>query len=122
MCAFTNYASPEHIPPNNLVDWVGFTNFTDMFGGNAAWTGAFGRVAVWTLIWAVLATATCFFGGFVLAAVLNECRIRIKPVFRSIFILPYAVPAIVSMLVWKNLLNGSFWYCEQDPDGNRTDQ
>ena len=106
--AFTNYASPEHIPPNNLVDWVGFTNFTDMFGGNAAWTGAFGRVAVWTLIWAVLATATCFFGGFVLAAVLNECRIRIKPVFRSIFILPYAVPAIVSMLVWKNLLNGSF--------------
>lgn len=106
--AFTNYSSPDHIPPNNLVDWVGFDNFIEMFGGNASWTSAFGRVAVWTLVRAVLATATCFLGGFVLAAILNECKIKIKPVFRSIFILPYAVPAIVSMLVWRNLLNGSF--------------
>lgn len=106
--AFTDYSSPEHIPPNNLVNWVGLKNFVEMFGGDATWTGAFGRVAVWTLVWAVLATATCFFGGFILAAVLNESKIRIKPVFRSVFILPYAVPSIVSMLVWKNLLNGSF--------------
>ena len=28
--------------------------------------------------------------------------------FRVIFILPYAVPAVVSMLVWRNLLNGTF--------------
>ena len=28
--------------------------------------------------------------------------------FRFIFILPYAVPSVVSMLVWKNLLNGTF--------------
>ena len=106
--AFTNYSAPEHIPPNNTVDWVGMENFVTMFGGEATWTSAFGRVAVWTLIWGVLATLTCYLGGMIMAAVLNETKIRIKPVFRSIFILPYAVPAVVSMLVWKNLLNGSF--------------
>lgn len=106
--AFTNYSAPEHIPPNNTVDWVGFDNFIAMFGGEASWTSAFGRVAIWTLVWGVLATFTCYAGGLIMAVVLNESKIKIKPLFRSIFILPYAVPAVVSMLVWKNLLNGSF--------------
>lgn len=106
--AFTNYSAPNHIPPNNTVDWVGFDNFVAMFGGEATWTSAIGRVAVWTLIWGVLATFTCYVGGLIMAVILNESKIKIKPVFRSIFILPYAVPSVVSMLVWKNLLNGSF--------------
>lgn len=106
--AFTNYSSPSHIPPSNTVDWVGFDNFTDMFGGDAVWTGALGRVALWTLLWGVLATATCYIGGLIMAAILNDRKIRFAPVFRAIYILPYAVPSIVSMLVWQNLLNGTF--------------
>lgn len=106
--AFTNYSSPNNIPPNNTVDWVGFDNFKAMFGGSATWTSAFGRVAVWTLVWGALATITCYFGGMIMAVVLHESKIKIAPVFRTIFILPYAVPSVVSMLVWKNLLNGSF--------------
>lgn len=106
--AFTNYSAPEHITPNNTVDWVGFENFKTMFGGEATWTSAFGRVAIWTLVWGVLATFTCYIGGLIMAVVLNESKIKIKGIFRSIFILPYAVPSVVSMLVWKNLLNGSF--------------
>ena len=106
--AFTNYASPGHIPPANTVDWVGVDNFVAMFGGGSAWTTAFFRVAAWTLTWATAATVTCYFGGLLMAVVLHESKIRIKPLFRTIFILPYAVPAIVSMLVWNNLLNGTF--------------
>ncbi|MHB8129874.1 MAG: carbohydrate ABC transporter permease [Mobilitalea sp.] len=106
--AFTNYSAPKHIPPNNTVDWVGFDNFTTMFGGNATWTSALGRVAVWTLVWAVIATATCYFGGMLMAVVLLDNKLKVAPFFRGIFILPYAVPSVVSMLVWQNLLNGSF--------------
>lgn len=106
--AFTNYSAPDHIPPSSTVDWVGLDNFKALFGGEAQWTGALGRVAVWTLIWGVLATFTCYAGGLIMAVVLHESKIKIKPVFRSIFILPYAVPSVISMLVWKNLLNGSF--------------
>lgn len=106
--AFTNYSSPGFIPPSNKVDWVGWDNFTYLFGGDAIWTGALLRVALWTVTWAFLATATCYFGGMIMAVVLNDSKIRIAPVFRAIFILPYAVPAVVSMLVWQNLLNGAF--------------
>jgi ABC-type sugar transport systems, permease components len=106
--AFTNYSLPSHIPPNNTVDWVGFSNFTALFGGNTIWAGALGRVALWTIIWAFLATFTCFSVGMLVAVILKEAKIKIAPVFRVLFILPYAVPSVVSMLVWANLLNGSF--------------
>jgi arabinogalactan oligomer/maltooligosaccharide transport system permease protein len=42
------------------------------------------------------------------AVVLADNKLKIAPIFRGIFILPYAVPSVVSMLVWQNLLNGSF--------------
>lgn len=106
--AFTNYSAPQNIPPNNTVDWVGFSNFADMFGGDAKWTAALGRVAAWTLVWGFLATATCYFGGLIMAVILHESKIKFKSFFRTVFILPYAVPAVVSMLVWQNLLNGTF--------------
>lgn len=108
LVAFTNYSAPDHIPPKNTVDWVGFQNFIDMFSGKTAWTSAFGKVALWTLAWGFLATFTCYFGGMLMAVVLHESKIKLKPVFRSIFILPYAVPSVISMLVWRNLMNGSF--------------
>lgn len=108
LVAFTNYSSPNNIPPANTVDWVGFDNFAAMFGGDQLWAGALVRVFVWTLVWAVLAVATCFFGGMILAVILNESNFRIKPIFQAIFILPYAIPAVVSLLVWRNMLNGAF--------------
>jgi len=110
LIAFTNYSSPDHIPPKNLVDWVGFSNFTTMFsrnfGGN--WPKAFARVASWTLLWAVLSTFTCFFTGFMFAVILRDKRIQFPKFYRTIFILPYAIPQMLSLFVWANLLNGTF--------------
>lgn len=108
LVAFTNYSTPDHLPPNNTVDWVGLDNFVSLFNGNNTWTSALVRVAIWTLVWGAAATFTCYFGGMIVSVVLHESKLKIAPVFRSIFILPYAVPAVVSMLVWQNLLNGSF--------------
>ena len=106
--AFTNYSSPQHLPPNNTVDWVGLDNFKDLLTGETSWSQGFSRVAIWTLIWAIAATVTCYFGGLIVAVQIKELNIKISAFFRFIFILPYAVPSVVSMLVWKNLLNGTF--------------
>ncbi len=106
--AFTNYSAPSHIPPNNTVDWVGVDNFKALFTGGTNWSQGFARVAVWTLVWGVLSTFTCYFGGLLVAVQLKQSGIRFKGVFQFIFILPYAVPSVITMLVWKNLLNGSF--------------
>ena len=110
LIAFTNYSSPDHIPPKNLVDWVGIENFKTMFsrnlGGN--WPKAFARVALWTVVWAVLSTFSCFFVGFMFAVILRDKRIKLPKFYRTIFILPYAIPQMLSLFVWANLLNGTF--------------
>ncbi|WP_249367738.1 MULTISPECIES: sugar ABC transporter permease [unclassified Actinomyces] len=108
LVAFTNYSAPANIPPAATIDWVGLDNFHRMFGGSAAWTGALVRVFAWTIVWAVLATATCYAGGMVMAVVMQNSHLRITPVLRAVFILPYAIPGVVSLLVWRNLLNGAF--------------
>lgn len=108
LVAFTNYSAPGNIPPASTIDWVGLDNFHTMFGGSAAWTSALVRVFAWTIVWAFLATGTCYLGGMVMAVVLQNSRLRITPLFRAVFILPYAIPGVVSLLVWRNLLNGAF--------------
>ena len=108
LVAFTNYSAPDHIPPAKSVDWVGLDNFIYMFGGSASWSGALMRVFTWTIVWALLATATCYFGGMLMAVLLAETKFRITPFIRGIFILPYAIPGVVSLLFWQNALNGAF--------------
>ena len=57
--AFTNY-DRNHLVPTNLFTWVGLDNFRSLIslttGGGFA--HAFRTVLVWTLTWAVLATAS----------------------------------------------------------------
>jgi len=110
LVAFTNYSSPDHIPPNNLVDWVGLSNFVQMFSmkiGGGEWAKSFVNAAIWTLVWAIFATLTCFFVGFFYAFVLQDKRVVIPKFFRTVYILPYAIPTMLSLFVWANLLNGT---------------
>jgi ABC-type sugar transport systems, permease components len=106
--AFTNYSAPDHMPPAKTVDWVGMRNFSDLLSGKNNWSRGLGRIALWTLVWAFLSTFTCYFGGLLIAVMLRESKIKIANVFRIIYILPYAVPVVITMLVWQNLLNGTF--------------
>ena len=107
LIAFTNYSSPDHIPPAKTVDWVGFQTFREI-ASLTTWKNAFARTAIWTVTWATLSTATCYVGGMVMALALLNKKIKMPRLFRSVFVLPYAVPAMLSLMVWANLLNGQF--------------
>ena len=105
--AFTNFSGPSHAVAND-VDWVGANNFKELLLGGSTWSKGFARIAIWTLVWAFFSTFTCYFGGLLVAVQLKEIGVKIAGVFRFIFILPYAVPSVITMLVWKNMLNGTF--------------
>lgn len=107
MLAFTNYSAPNNIPPANLVDWVGFQSFLDLLQLKS-WSKTFYGLLVWTIIWAVLATVTCYFGGILVALLVESRGIRFKKVWRTIFIIPYAIPQLISLLVMRNLFNAKF--------------
>ncbi|QJC52353.1 sugar ABC transporter permease [Paenibacillus albicereus] len=107
MLAFTNYASPNHIPPKSLVDWVGFGTFANLLTLKT-WSGTFVGVFTWTIIWAVIATVTTYFGGILVALLIESKGVRFKKMWRTIFILPYAIPQLISLLAMRNLFNGQF--------------
>ncbi|MFC5529367.1 carbohydrate ABC transporter permease [Cohnella yongneupensis] len=107
LIAFTNYSSPNHIPAKNLVDWTGFTTFHNLFN-MSGWSDTFFSVLIWTIIWAILATITCYFGGILVALLINQQGIKFKGMWRTLFIIPYAIPQFVSLLIMRNLLNEQF--------------
>ncbi|MDR2895285.1 MAG: sugar ABC transporter permease [Propionibacteriaceae bacterium] len=108
LVAFTNYSAPNNLPPNKPIGWTGLSNFADMFTSRASWTSSLGSVFAWTIVWAALATFTCYFGGMIMAVLLNEYKFKITGVLRAVFIIPYAIPGMVSLMLWRNMLNGAF--------------
>ncbi|MEG6591355.1 sugar ABC transporter permease [Paenibacillus barengoltzii] len=107
LLAFTNYSAPKHIPPAMLVDWVGFETFKNLVALKT-WSHTFYGVLTWTIIWAILSTVTTYFGGMLVALLINQKGIRFKGLWRTILILPYAIPQLISLLVMRNMFNGQF--------------
>ncbi|MBN3523030.1 sugar ABC transporter permease [Paenibacillus apiarius] len=107
LLAFTNYSAPNHIPDRSLVDWTGFRTFYDLFA-QEAWRTTFFGISVWNVIWAAASTLSVFFSGLLLALMVNHPKVKFKKFWRTIFILPWAVPQFISILVFRVLLNGSF--------------
>lgn len=107
LIAFTNYSGPHHLPPKHLVDWVGFKTFINLFN-LPNWSHTFFGVIKWTILWAILATVTTYFTGLFYAIIINLKRVKFKRMWRTIYILPWAIPAFVSILIFRNFFNAEF--------------
>ena len=103
LMAFTNYDA-EHQPPGNLFDWVGIENFKTLLATGDRLRATFWPVLGWTLIWGFLATFTCYFGGMILAMIINSKGIKFKKFWRTIFVFTMAIPAFISLRVVSTML------------------
>jgi arabinogalactan oligomer/maltooligosaccharide transport system permease protein len=68
----------------------------------------FVRVFIWTLVFATGTVLVSFALGLFLAIALNKPGMRFLRTYRSLLVLPYAVPAFLTILVWYGLLNDEF--------------
>ncbi len=105
--AFTNYSrvvSPGYSSTGNFdfLQWVGMDTFKRIFNETANLQDLL-SVFAWTIIWALLATFTCYFGGLFLAMLLNKKCIKGKVVYRSLFVVAMAMPQFVSLLVMRTM-------------------
>ena len=104
LMAFTNF-DKDHQPPGNLFTWTGLDTFIDLFGGNALISTTFVRLLGWTLVWAFFATFTNYLFGILLAMLINRKSIRLKGMWRTVFVMTIAVPQFVSLLLMSQLLS-----------------
>lgn len=109
LMAFTNY-DKQHLAPGNLFTWVGFQNFTDIFDIAASPRNAFTFIELtkWTIVWAIFATVLNYIFGMILALMINKKGIKLKSLWRTLFVVAIAVPQFVSLLLMNQMLNKNY--------------
>ncbi|HIZ70622.1 MAG TPA: ABC transporter permease subunit [Candidatus Atopostipes pullistercoris] len=110
--AFTNY-DLYHSPPANLFDWVGLKTFAKIFTVDI-WRSTFFDVLGWTIIWTLVATTLQVSIGIFLAVLVNQEDIKFKKTIRTLLVLPWAVPAFVTILIFAGMFNNSFGAINND--------
>jgi len=86
---------------------VGLDNFKEIFTDPLI-RKPFVSVFIWTVLYAGFSVFLTFAFGLFLAIVLNKDGLRLRGLQRSLLIIPYAIPAFLSVLVWQGLLNTDF--------------
>ena len=103
--SFTNYDGLTHF---DKFDWVGLRNYREVLFGVDFDT--FWMVAQWTLAFALLSTILSFVVGLALALLLNDQRLPERSLYRTLLIIPWALPGTITILAWSGIFNDDFGY------------
>jgi ABC-type sugar transport system permease subunit len=104
------FTSPEgeQLSPGFYVP-IGVENFT-RFVTSPALRGPLTIVFIWTIIHALGTVFITFVLGLGMALLLNSDLVPARKVFRSLVLIPYAMPAFISVLIWRGLLSEQLGY------------
>ncbi len=84
--------------------WNGLANYKVIALGQGVAGQAFWHILSWTIVWTLAATTLAIFIGFILALLVNQDRIRGKKLWRTIYLLPWAVPAFITIMFFSVML------------------
>ncbi|TRZ86627.1 MAG: ABC transporter permease subunit [Streptomycetaceae bacterium] len=85
---------------------IWFENYTKLVSDEKVRTPLI-KVFIWTVVFAGMSVLTTFALGLLLAMALNR-KIRGRRIYRSILILPYAMPSVMSILIWAGMFDTEF--------------
>jgi len=80
--------------------FVAFNNFRRLLTDPRI-TGPFFSVFLWTFEWAALSVLLTFIVGLTFAIILNNREMRFRFIYRTLLIIPWAIPAFISIIVWR---------------------
>ena len=92
--SFLNWNTPEAD-----IQWLGVGNWERIFGLRR-WAKDLRNMGVLTVLFLIQTMGI----GFLLAAFLDQ-RIKMESMFRTIFVMPFAISAIVTGVVWRWLMS-----------------
>lgn len=92
------YFSPFRRPTSTDVHYTGFKLLRSLFFGGLP------EVLVFNIIWMVSSVALQAALGISVALMLNRAGLRFRGFWRTVFILPWAIPEFVGALIWLRLI------------------
>ena len=83
-------------------DWkiIGFRQYVKVFTENTFYV-VFLKTLIWTFVNVIFHVTI----GVFLALLLNRKSLRFKPIFRTLLILPWAIPQVITALTWRSMFN-----------------
>ncbi len=96
----------ETVSPGWRVN-VGFDNFKKILFSDGI-REPMVQIFIWTVVFATLSMVFTFTLGLLLASILQWPHLKFRGFYRIMLILPYAVPAFISILVFRGLFNQNF--------------
>ncbi len=99
------FSSPtgEVLKPGFIAN-IGLENFKRFFVSPAL-RGPLVRIIVWNFSFAGISLVLNFALGLLIAVLFNDPGFPLKKLIRSLLIVPYTVPALLTILVWRGMLN-----------------
>jgi ABC-type sugar transport system permease subunit len=99
---FTSSTGQELRP--GFIETVRLANFRRFFVSPAL-RGPLVRIIAWNVGFALFSLLLNFSLGLVIAIMFNDQNFPFKKLIRSLLIIPYTVPALLTILVWRSMLN-----------------
>ena len=110
---YTGYISVTNMNIYNWFDFtfVGFKNYhTALFVMDSGFLTALLRTVVWTVVNMVLQLVI----AFLLASLLNQKELKLRSLYKTVLMFPWAMPGYVSILLWKTgMFNSQFGLLNQ---------
>lgn len=110
---YTGYISVTNMNIYNWFDFtfVGFKNYhTALFVMDSGFLAALLRTVVWTVVNMVLQLVI----AFLLASLLNQKELKLRSLYKTVLMFPWAMPGYVSILLWKTgMFNSQFGLLNQ---------
>lgn len=110
---YTGYISVTNM---NIYNWftykfIGLQNFrTALFVTDSGFIAALLRTVLWTVVNMVLQLVI----AYIIATLLNSRKLRMRNLYKTILMFPWAMPGYVSVLLWKTgIFNSSFGLLNQ---------
>ncbi len=102
---FTSSEGEKLLP--GYKTYIGWQNYFKLITDRSIAT-PFLQVFTWTFQFAFLSVLGTFLIGVLLAILLNDNKLLFKRLYRTLLILPYAIPGFISILIWRGLFNEEF--------------
>jgi ABC-type sugar transport system permease subunit len=91
---------------------VGFKNFAD-FATSSALRGPLVQILTWNFIFPTVSVLSTFALGLAIAIMFNDKGFPLKKLIRSLLLIPYTIPGLISIIMWRGMLNSEFGVINQ---------
>lgn len=99
---FTSPRGEELIPGFRTV--IGAENFLRFFNSPAL-RGPLVRIIIWNFAFALLSVLTTFALGLIVALIYNDPEFPFKKLIRSLLLIPYTIPPLITIIIWRGMMN-----------------